>query len=100
LFTFQPAPLTDADWERIKACEAAWFDAHWETQELTVKGFKKNAQPKPDVMSDLCASGDVVQSKSLEKNKGKKLVSPNKGQLTAHTGVFRSARSLHRGARA
>ncbi|PLW51235.1 hypothetical protein PCASD_01016 [Puccinia coronata f. sp. avenae] len=100
LFTFQPAPLTDANWERIEARGAAWFDAHWATQELTVKGFRKNAQPKPNVMSDLRAGGDVVQSESLEKNKGKKPVSPNEGQLTAHTGVRQSARSLHGGARA
>ncbi|PLW52822.1 hypothetical protein PCANC_08881 [Puccinia coronata f. sp. avenae] len=37
---FRPAPLTDADWDRIEACGAANFDAIWkacEEEELKMK---------------------------------------------------------------
>ncbi|PLW22179.1 hypothetical protein PCASD_18799 [Puccinia coronata f. sp. avenae] len=94
---FQPAPLTDAEWDRIEACAVANWTALWNAQEeAELKEKQKQAADLAELKEKQKRETDFAD----EMTKGKKPLAPSNGTIDSKkkkatipaVGVRRSAR--------
>jgi hypothetical protein len=65
---FLPEPLTDADWEQIKACLQAYWQTHWAEHDAALEA--KHAALRADVKERNLLTNELV-STNLDKDKEK-----------------------------